>query len=238
MHADKANQERPDNLDPKLKIILCLLLMLLMFMYCAVEDTFSGFLATFVINYFRKPKSIGSFATSTHWAAFSIGRFSGIFLIMRFKPARLIGCFLVMLVTSFSLLLFASVFDIFPLFWVFIACAGFSMSVIFGSVFSWTEESIMKVSSMISSFFLIAASLGLMINPLFLGYLMEFFTPLWFVYLLFVESVICLILFLAIVFVVKRYVHMQPKRSIDMDIETSPSEEMKPLTNVPQKTVL
>ena len=67
---------------------------------------------------------------------------------------------------------------------------------------------------------------------------MEFFTPLWFVYLLFVESVICLILFLAIVFVVKRYVHMQPKRSIDMDIETSPSEEMKPLTNVPQKTVL
>lgn len=229
MVAKKDNQERPDNLQPKLKILLCLLLCLLMFMYCAVEDTFSGFLATFCISHFKWAKGQASYATSTHWGAFSIGRFSGIFLVMRFKPMKLIGTYLICLIISFSVLIISSLLNIGFLFWIFIACAGFSMSVVFGSIFTWTEESIMKVSSMISSFFLISASLGLMVNPLFLGYLMEQYTPLWFVYLLFGESCICLALYLSIVFIVKSCVHSKPKTGLEMEIEVSPCEEMKPM---------
>lgn len=229
MVANKDNQERPDSLNPLLKTVLCLLLMTLMFMYCAVEDTFSGFLATFCINHFKWAKSYGSYATSTHWAAFSIGRFSGIFLVMRFQPVKLIGTYLICLVISFVVLVLSSSFKIGVLFWIFIACAGFSMSVVFGSIFTWTEESIMKVSSLISSFFLISASLGLMVNPLFLGYLMEEYTPMWFVYLLLGESCLCLMLYLIIVFIVKNCVHSKPRTDLNMELQISPSEEMKPL---------
>lgn len=230
MAASKDNQERPDKLPPALKVLLCSLLMLLMFTYCAIEDTFSSFLATFVIQHFGWDKSYASYATSTHWGAFSVGRFSGIFLIMRFNPTQLIGTYLTSLVICFAVLMVSSLLKIGFLFWIFIACAGFSMSVVFGSVFTWTEESIMKVSGMISSFFLIAASLGLMVNPPFLGYLMDHYSPLSFVFVLFGETCFCLALFIVIFMIVKKFVHQKPKK-LNIEIEISPPEEMKPLTD-------
>lgn len=229
MAAKKDNQERPDKLPLKLKVVLCLLLGSLMFMYCAVEDTFSSFLATFCIQHFDWSKSKSSFATSTHWAAFSVGRFSGVFLVMWFKPVQLIGAYIISLITSFAGLLICSSLKLTSLFWVFVACAGFSMSVIFGSIFTWTEESILKVSGKISSMFLIAASLGLMVNPLFLGHLMDHYTPLWFVYLLFIESCLCLILFLSVLILVRKFVRRKPEEFV---IEIPPPEEMKPLAGM------
>ena len=211
--ADKSNMERPDKLPIKLKLVLLALLSALMLMYCAVEDTYAGFLMTYCIKQLGWAKSDGSIATSVYWAAFSFGRFAGIFLIKRFKPVQLLFVYLIMLIFSF-LAIFITTILLTPVIWVFIPFAGFSMSIVFPCIFTWTEESILNVTGKISSMFLISASSGLMLNPLILGFLIDNFTPLSFVYLLFSESVICLLLFLTIFFLVKKYVENIAKNII------------------------
>ncbi|XP_045169901.2 sodium-dependent glucose transporter 1A-like [Mercenaria mercenaria] len=229
MAADKSEIPRPDKLPFKLKVIFLILLSAFMLMYCAVEDTFSGFLATFCIYHFNWSTGTSSYATSTHWASFAFGRFSGIFLIKVFKPVQLFWAYCISVVSSFVGLLIVSLTYTTELVWLFIALAGFSMSIIFPCIFTWTEESILKVTGMISSMFLIAASGGLMLNPLFLGYLMDNFSPMCFVYLLLGESVACFLLFLTIFILVKRYINFasSPKSS-DMEIVVS-EQEMVPL---------
>ena len=203
--ADKSNMERPDKLPIKLKLVLLILLSALMLMYCAVEDTYAGFLMTYLIKQLDWEKSDGSVATSVYWAAFSFGRFCGIFLIKRFKPVQLLFVYLILLCCGFVAIFITTILST-PVIWVFIPLAGFFMSIVFPCIFTWTEESILTVTGRISSMFLISASSGLMLNPLILGYLMDNFTALSFVYLLFTESVICFLLFLSILFLVKKYV--------------------------------
>lgn len=227
--ADKSEIPRPDKLPFKLKVIFLVLLFGFMMTYCAVEDTFSGFLATFCINHLNWSKGTSSFATSTHWAAFSIGRFSGIFLIKFFKPVQLLCTYCILLMSAFVGLLIVSITMTTELVWVFIAIAGFSMSIIFPCIFTWTEESILKVSGMISSMLLIAASSGLMLNPRLLGYLMDKFTPMWFVYLLLAESCLCFSLFMAVCILVRMFVNV-PGVSTKCNVETVfPAQEMIPL---------
>ena len=207
MKADKSGFERPDKLPLKLKMILLVLLSSLMLMYCAVEDTYAGFLMTYLIKQLQWEKSQGSVATSLYWAAFSFGRFCGIFLIHRFKPVQLLFVYLILLICSF-LAIYITTMLITPVIWAFIPFAGFSMSIVFPCIFTWTEESILNVTGKVSSMFLISASSGLMINPLILGYLIDNFSPLCFAYLLFAESVLCLLLFLSVLFLVKKYVEL------------------------------
>ena len=203
--ADKSGFERPDKLPIKLKLILLVLLSSLMLTYCAIEDTYAGFLMTYLIKQLQWEKSEGSVATSLYWAAFSFGRFVGIFLIHKFKPIQLLFTYFIMLICSFIAFYITSILNT-PVIWAFIPIAGFSMSIVFPCIFTWTEESILNVTGKISSMFLISASSGLMINPLILGYLIDNFSPLCFVYLLFSESVLCLLLFLTILFLVKKHV--------------------------------
>ena len=203
--ADKSNMERPDKLPFRLKMVLLVLLSSLMLTYCAVEDAYAGFLMTYCIKQLGWEKTDGSIATSLYWAAFSFGRFCGIFLIKRFKPTQLLFVYLILLCGAFVAFYITTILSS-PVIWFFIPFAGFSMSIVFPCIFTWTEESILNVTGKISSMFLISASSGLMLNPILLGYLMDNFTPLSFVYLLFSESVLCLLLFLLILFLVRTYV--------------------------------
>ena len=229
MAADKSEISRPDKLPFKLKVVFLLLLFGFMMTYCAVEDTFAGFLATFCISYLGWSKGTSSYATSTHWAAFSFGRFSGIFLIRLFRPVQLLWVYCIALVSAFVCLLIVVLTSTTELVWLFIALAGFSMSIIFPCIFTWTEESILKVTGKISSMFLIAASSGLMLNPLFLGYLMDNFSPIWFVYLLLIQSVSCFLLFVSVFILVKVYIKTSSiPKPLEFEIVIS-EQEMEPL---------
>jgi fucose permease len=230
MAADKSEIPRPDKLPFKLKVVFLILLFGFMMTYCAVEDTFAGFLATFCINYLGWSKGTSSFATSTYWASFSFGRFSGIFLIKVFKPVQLLWVYCLALMSAFVGLLIVALTFTTELVWMFIGLAGFSMSIIFPCIFTWTEESILKVTGMISSMFLIAASGGLMLNPLFLGYLMDNFSPIWFVYLLLIQSVVCFLLFLTVFILVRKYINFTSlPKPLDIEIVVS-EQEMVPLS--------
>lgn len=224
--ADKSEIPRPEKLPFKLKVTLLVLLFGFMMTYCAVEDTFAGFLATFCNNHLNWSKGTSSFATSTQWAAFSVGRFSGIFLIKVFKPVQLLCTYCIFLMSAFVGLLIVSITMTTELVWVFIAIAGFSMSIIFPCIFTWTEESILKVSGMVSSMLLIGASSGFMLNPLLLGYLMDKLSPMWFVYLLLAESCLCFSLFMAVFILVRMFVNVKGV-STTFNVETVlPAQEM------------
>lgn len=197
---------QPNLLRTKHKLLFITLLFALMFCYCSVEDTTSGFLVTFCIRHLKWDTEISSYATSTFWTTFSVGRFSGIFLVRYFKPVKLLTLHLVLLITSFVGLLFASLAFSQELVWCFIALAGFSMSVIFPCIFSWTQENIIAVSGVISAMFLIAASSGSILNPLFLAYLMDNFSPMWFMYLLLCQSCLCFMIFLTIFILTKLFI--------------------------------
>ncbi|XP_053374264.1 sodium-dependent glucose transporter 1-like [Mercenaria mercenaria] len=106
--ADINGLPRPNPLPIKQKLLILALLFLIFFTYCAVEDTFFGYLATFCINYLQWNSSISSYATSLFWTSYSIGRFSGIFLIKYFRPVQLLFAFLVLLILSFVGFLTAS----------------------------------------------------------------------------------------------------------------------------------
>ncbi|XP_052248788.1 sodium-dependent glucose transporter 1-like isoform X4 [Dreissena polymorpha] len=221
MVAPKLNQKRPDKLSLWLKAFLCILLSLLMLLYCAVEDTFSGFLATFCVNYLKWDKGISSFATSLHWMGFSIGRFLGIFLITFFRPVQLLCSYQIFLILAFIAFTVCS-FTLTKIgVWIFIPLAGFSMSVIWPCVFIWTEESILKVTGQISSMFLVASSFGLLINPLIVGYLMQNISPVAFVFVLLAECFLCFGTFLLIFLLVKKFIK-NPPGSADTEIVVSP----------------
>jgi FHS family Na+ dependent glucose MFS transporter 1 len=193
---------RPDNLPLKLKVALLMFLCGILLCYNGVEETYSGLLATYCINHFKWSKATSSFSTSLQWAAFSLGRFSGIFLVKLFKSAQLLCVYLISLIVSFIGLTVASHTFITELAWVFIQLAGLTMSICFASIFSWTEESIIKVTGKVSAVLLIASSVGIMLNPSFLGYLMDTFANVWFVHLLLGESCMCFILFITIYVIV------------------------------------
>ncbi|WAQ93551.1 MFS4B-like protein [Mya arenaria] len=229
MAAKKMDQKRPAKLPVGLKLVLCIFLSACMMSYCAVEDTFSGFLATFCVDYLQWDKSTSSYATSLHWGAFTVGRFLGIILIKIFRPVQLLCGYMICLILAFIGLFIACITMTEPAVWVFIPAAGFFMSVIFPCIFTWTEESILEVTGKISAMFLISASSGLLLNPLFVGYLMKNIAPISFLYVLTVESFLCLSLFIVIYFLVKKYIKTGP-RSKTFEIVIPPPEEMTTLS--------
>ncbi|XP_060561454.1 sodium-dependent glucose transporter 1B-like, partial [Ruditapes philippinarum] len=192
------NKHRLTPLPARQKSLVIALLFFIFLTYCAVEDTFFGYLATFCISYLQWSSSTSSYATSLFWTTYSVGRLAGVFLIKWFLPVQLLSSFLALLIISFVGLLIASLTYSIELVWLFIALVGFAMSITFPCVFSWTHENVIEVTGVISSVFLIAASSGQMLNPLFLGYLMDNISPIWFVFILLGESCLCLATFMTV----------------------------------------
>ncbi|CAL1530089.1 unnamed protein product, partial [Lymnaea stagnalis] len=190
---------------PKPVLILVLLTLCFMYvLYCCVEDTFASFLMTFLVKeYDYVTKSKGAHVTALYWASFATSRFLMIFISKFITAVHLLFiCCTLMLISFlgfFSSAIFAvsnpAVIDGLIFFSVM---AGLSMSAVFPSGFSWTEAELLKVTGRVSSCILVSASIGTMVNPLMLGYLMTEFSNIWFCYLLLGETIAlcCVFLFL------------------------------------------
>ncbi|XP_062616907.1 sodium-dependent glucose transporter 1A-like [Saccostrea cucullata] len=192
----KTEESQPKVLPLKSKIIAIANMMCIMGCYSAIEDTFAGFLATFCVKQMDWSKSAGSFATSFYWAAFGGGRFCGIFLVRFLTPVRMICMYSGLLIVAFTGLFLTSNEGYDAGVWICATLAGFALSIIFPTMFIWTEEELLTITGKVASLFLIASSSGTMVNPIVLGTLMDKLTPMWFCYLLFTESVLLLVFYL------------------------------------------
>ncbi|XP_050409319.2 sodium-dependent glucose transporter 1-like, partial [Patella vulgata] len=185
----------PRDLPWKFCIMAVVLLNLFYLTYCAVEDTFTAYLMTFVVMQLNWSKAKGTQVNAVFWASFAVGRFSGIGVIRCFRPAVLIFVFLASLILSLTGFLLCSHYQIHVGIWIFAICIGLSMSVIYPTGFTWAQENLLNVNGKVTSIILIGASTGTMINPIIMGHLMEDLTPIWYCYLLVGESILCLAIF-------------------------------------------
>ncbi|XP_033762666.1 sodium-dependent glucose transporter 1A-like [Pecten maximus] len=210
-------------------------------MYCAVEDTFNSFLTTFCVQHMGWTKAHGSYATSLFWAVYGLGRFSGIWLIKWIKPDRMIFGFTIALGCVLGAFLGFGHFKVDSGIWVCAILTGAAMSIIFPTVFSWTEEELLPVSGKVASLFLISASSGTMINPIVLGYLMQVLSPAWFTYLLFGESVVLIILFIILLLIARllksKFGTSCTFKDVEIELKTSDDIETESLVE-PVQTIL
>ncbi|XP_069110855.1 sodium-dependent glucose transporter 1A-like [Argopecten irradians] len=166
--------------------------------YCAVEDTFNAYLTSFCVQQLKWKKAEGSYVTSVYWAVFGFARFLGIWIVKLITPAKIIFILSIVLCVDLGLLSLSASFSINGGIWACVVFTGASMSLIYPCVLMLTEEKLLPVSGKVMTFFMLSSSGGAMINPLVLGYLMETFTPMWYTYLLFGESVVVIFLYLNI----------------------------------------
>ncbi|XP_060565973.1 sodium-dependent glucose transporter 1A-like [Ruditapes philippinarum] len=193
------------------RVVILTCLSLLIIIYCGTDDTYAGFLMTFVLTELHWTKSEGSLASSLHWACFGVARLGCIFLVRFVKTSKLMIIFGILAVLSFTGLLLSTLYGIKPLIWIFIGCPGISLSFIFPAMFTWTNENIVVVSGKMSAMFLMSASTGVMLFPLLFGYTMERFSPRWFIYLLLGQSISWILLFICTVLLTKCLLKPLPK---------------------------
>lgn len=213
----KLGTVKADGAVPQRKIPLPLLLFMLFMiciiyvLYCWAEVSFTSYLMTFLVKEYNETKSRGAHVTSVFWALFAASRFSMIFISQILTAVQLlyISCVL-MLITSVCFTISAA-FGVVDALMVFTALLGLSVSAVFPAAFSWTESELMRVTSRVSASIHVSSSIGGMISPLLLGYLMENVSNMWFCYLLIIEIALMCLVFLILLltarcFINKRYV--------------------------------
>lgn len=209
----------------KARCLILLNMCILIGTYSAIEDTFAGFLTTFCVEQMDWTKTQGSYATSIYWASFGAGRFFGIVLVKFCSPVRMITMYCSLLILSFIGLFFTSFASYDGGVWICSSLAGLAMSIIFPTIFTWTEAEVLRVTGKVASLFLIGSSSGTMVNPIILGFLMDELTPMWFCYLLLGESVMLFTLFISALFLSKHIKESQYTAYRDVVIEIKEEEE-------------
>lgn len=160
-------------------------------LYSATENSFSDFIVSFALDYLAWESTSSVWLISLYWVASCIGGLSGIFLARILRPTRLLLIAHLFWMTTFLLSLIASFYRIDVMIWIFTPSSGFFMVLIIPAAISWTEEHVCHVTGQISSLFMMATGSGIAMNPTFIGFMMEKYTYISFLCILFVESVIC-----------------------------------------------
>ncbi|XP_060587977.1 sodium-dependent glucose transporter 1-like isoform X2 [Ruditapes philippinarum] len=160
-------------------------------LYSATEDSLGDFIVSFALDFLHWDTSSAVSLISMYWVASCIGGLAGVFLVRCFRTTKLIFIAHLLWISTFLLSLIASLYRINIMIWIFIPSSGFFMVLIIPAAISWTEENVCHITGRISSLFMIATGTGLAANPRFLGYMMEEHTYVSFLYILFIESVIC-----------------------------------------------
>lgn len=160
-------------------------------LYSATEDSLGDFLVTFALKYLEWDSSSSVALISLYWAGSCIGGLGGMVLVRVLRPTKLLLFSHLLWITTFLLSLLAGLFRIDVMIWIFVPSSGFFMVLIIPAAISWTEENVCHVTGKISSLFMIATGTGIAVNPTFIGYMMEEYTYVSFLSILFIESVIC-----------------------------------------------
>ncbi|KAK3108526.1 hypothetical protein FSP39_009929, partial [Pinctada imbricata] len=188
--SDEEKEVQKENMTQSMKVVVVIVLLSIFVAYCAVEDTFMAFLSTFCVRQLKWTKVKGALITSAFWAAFAVGRLAGIVLVVIFSPVTLIFFHATLELVALAGIFVSAWFDVHIGMWISAPVLGYAMSIIFPSVFTWTEESFLPVTGFISSLFLVGATAGSSVNPLILGQIMEKYSDMWFIYLLTGEAVL------------------------------------------------
>ena len=86
-----------------------------------------------------------------------------------------------------------------------IAALGLTTSCIIATLFTWAEITVTPVTGRITAAFHFSGAVGLMFNPLCLGYLIESVSPLLYVYISIIELLAAFVIFVLTVLIMHRH---------------------------------
>ncbi|XP_045215669.2 sodium-dependent glucose transporter 1-like [Mercenaria mercenaria] len=186
------------------RIVLCIFL-LNSFVATAFLDLFPSFLTTFVIKQAGMTQQVGSNLTSAYFAMYAVGNFLNIFASVYIKITKIIIFSYISTVAMLTGVLLSVVFPNEVLLSVFVSLSGLSSATIIATIYTWIQEHVTPVTGKLASGLLISGSLGISLNPLLTGYLMDVYSPLWFIYLSLGNTLFCAVLFITAMLLTKTY---------------------------------
>jgi len=212
--------EQTDTLPTKLRVLVFMFIALCSAVFTAMEDSFAGFLAPFVVKQFGWDKVVASYVTSVYWACFGGGSLFAIFIAPLFVLSKLLCVYSFMVVSSFTCLLVTSLNGVDAGVWISACMNGFFMSVFFPLFYAWVEEDFLHVTAKVTALIMISASVGVIINPVIIGSLMQK-EPIGFCYILLGESVLLLLVYIIGILLSNKTKHLRSFSKSNINITVS-----------------
>ncbi|XP_071094703.1 sodium-dependent glucose transporter 1A-like [Haliotis cracherodii] len=204
-HDEEEGPVRKKRTLPRRLLIITLALFALFYFFLdEVEDTSPSFLAVFVVKQMNWSKKYGGRLSSAFWASYTAGRGVGIVLISFVTHDQFFTICCVVLCASQLGLLLSATYGFGTGIWISIVGIGLAISVVFPASLTWTEKELVQLSGKLMGVIYVALGLGGLANPQIIGITMDLFSPMWYSYVLFAESILFSITFLVLVTLVKK----------------------------------
>ncbi|XP_046566540.1 LOW QUALITY PROTEIN: sodium-dependent glucose transporter 1A-like [Haliotis rubra] len=218
-------------LSRKLLVLTLGLLGIFYFFMDEVDDSSVSFLTSYVVKQFKWTKVTGARITSAFWAAFAFGRLAAIVFIGYVSHVKICGVFFFLTNPRSG---WNDICWNVPIKGIHVdhsLCCGLFNIVSFPAMLTWIEKDFVQLSGKIMSVIFIAVGLGGMVNPQIIGHLMQVSSPLWYNYILTIESVLLFLSFLMLVWLVKKVLS---KHHSSYTVEGDPTVELEePLNEKP-----
>lgn len=190
------------------QIKLIVLFVALFFLYVGAEIGFANWIYSYSVALGLMDKVSAAYLSSAFWGALTVGRLVSIPLAMRVRPRVLLGLDLAGCVVAASLALFGSG----PVaLWASTILMGVSMASFFPVLLTFAGRR-MALSAQITSYFLMAGSLGAMVIPWLIGQLFEAISPAVVMQIVFITIVLMCGVFAALLALARNPTQVVEKR--------------------------
>ncbi|XP_067660614.1 sodium-dependent glucose transporter 1A-like [Haliotis asinina] len=209
-HEEEEGLVRKKRTLPRHLLVITLALFALFYFFLdEVEDTSPSFLAVFVVKQMNWTKKYGGRLSSAFWASYTAGRGIGIILISFVTHAQFFTICCVVLCTSQLGLLLSATYGFGTGIWISIVGIGLAISVVFPASLTWTEEELVQLSGKLMGVIFVALGLGGLANPQIIGAMIDLYSPMWYSYVLFAESILFSVTFFVLMMFAKKVLFQQ-----------------------------
>lgn len=190
-----------DQPQQKINYILVGMIVLFYVLYVGAEGSYGSWVYTYTINLNLMGNTSAAYLTSLYWGALTLGRLISIPIAARFKPAVILFSDMVGVLLSVGIIMLWS--NSVPVLWIGTFGAGFSNASIFPMMLVFAQRR-MRITGLVTSWFFVGASLGGMILPWIIGQFFESVGPQVAMVTIFVDMVLALVLYIALLFYTNR----------------------------------
>lgn len=195
---NSTNKEQSERKKMTGKYLVCGLvcLSLVNILYSAAEEGLGAYIFTFTREYFYWDNEESAGISSLYWITSFVGGVSGVVLVQVLGNGKLLYVVHIFWNLMFIGALTASQLRNDTLLWISISGSGLFMVQVIPAVISWTEETVCRINGKVVSIIMISAGVGVAANPAFLGFMMQTFSYLSFIYILLAEAILSLLAYL------------------------------------------
>ena len=198
----------------KARMIILGILYVISFLSTSCGDLFPSFFTSFLIEQLNWEQKTGAILTSIYFGTYGLGNLIAAITSSYIQTTTLLLLSYATTLVALATLLLSVLFTQTVLLWISVACFGLTSSVTLPTLFPWVQENVTLVTGRIASALLFFGSAGVMANPPVLGYFMDNFTPMWFLFLSIGQTLLCAVLFILAFFILKKYSRPVRRESI------------------------